>query len=65
MRLFVRVAELGNFSAVAQQMGVRARWSPAGGALEQHLGCKLMAQHAQPTLTSAGAAYLEKCRGDF
>ena len=64
MRLFVRVAELGSFSAVAQQMGVaRSVVTRQVAALEQHLGCKLMARSTRSlTLTSAGAAYLEKCR---
>ena len=64
MRLFVRVAELGSFSAVAQQMGVaRSVVTRQVAALEQHLGCKLMARSTRSLpLTSAGAAYLEKCR---
>lgn len=64
MRLFVRVAELGSFSAVAQQMGVaRSVVTRQVAALELHLGCKLMARSTRSlTLTSAGAAYLEKCR---
>lgn len=64
MQLFVRVAELGSFSAVAQQMGVaRSVVTRQVAALEAHLGSKLMARSTRRlTLTSAGAAYLEKCR---
>ena len=64
MQLFVRVAELNSFSAVAQQMGVaRSVVTRQIAALEQHLGIKLMARSTRRlTLTSAGAAYLEKCR---
>jgi DNA-binding transcriptional LysR family regulator len=64
MQLFVRVAELNSFSAVAQQLGVaRSVVTRQIAALEQHLGLKLMARSTRRlTLTSAGAAYLEKCR---
>jgi DNA-binding transcriptional LysR family regulator len=64
MQLFVRVAELGSFAAVAQQMGVaRSVVTRQIAALENHLGCKLMARSTRRlTLTSAGTAYLEKCR---
>lgn len=64
MQLFVRVAELNSFSAVAQQMGVaRSAVTRQIAALEQHLGLKLMARSTRRlTLTSAGAAYLDKCR---
>lgn len=64
MHLFVRVAELGSFSAVAQQMGVaRSMVTRQVAALEGRLGAKLMARSTRRlTLTAAGAAYLEKCR---
>ncbi|MGB8052379.1 MAG: LysR family transcriptional regulator, partial [Azonexus sp.] len=64
MHLFVRVAELGNFSAVAQQLGVaRSVVTRQIAGLEAHLGVKLMARSTRRlTLTSAGTAYLEKCR---
>ncbi len=64
MHLFVRVAELGSFSAVAQQMGLaRSAVTRQIAALEQHLGIKLMVRSTRRLmLTSAGAAYLEKCR---
>ncbi len=64
MQLFVRVAELGSFSAVAQQMNVaRSVVTRQIAALESHLGVKLMARSTRRlSLTSAGAAYLEKCR---
>ena len=64
MRLFVRVAELGSFSAVALQNDVaRSLVTRQIAALENHLGVKLMARSTRRlTLTSAGAVYLEKCR---
>jgi len=64
MQVFVRVAELSIFSAVAHQMGVaRSIVTRQIAALEQHLGVKLMARSTRRlTLTAAGAAYLEKCR---
>lgn len=64
MLLFVRVAELSSFSAVAQQLGLaRSAVTRQIAALEAHLGVKLMARSTRRlALTSAGAAYLEKCR---
>ena len=64
MHLFVRVAELGSFAAVAQQLGVaRSVVTRQVAALELHLGSKLMVRSTRRlTLTSAGSAYLEKCR---
>ncbi len=64
MRLFVRVAELGSFSAVAQQMGVaRSVVTRQVAALESHLGTKLLARSTRRlALTPGGSAYLEKCR---
>ena len=64
MHLFVRVAELNSFSAAAQQLGVaRSVVTRQIAALEMHLGAKLMVRSTRRlTLTSAGTAYLEKCR---
>lgn len=64
MHMFVRVAELGSFSAVAQQLAVaRSVVTRQVASLEQHLGTKLMVRSTRRlTLTSAGSAYLEKCR---
>lgn len=64
MRLFVRVAELGSFAAVAQQLNVaRSVVTRKVAALEAHLGTKLIARSTRRlSLTSAGATYLEKCR---
>ncbi len=64
MRMFVRVAELGSLSAVAQQLGVaRSVVTRQVAALEAHLGAKLMVRSTRHlSLTSAGTAYLEKCR---
>jgi DNA-binding transcriptional LysR family regulator len=64
MHLFVRVAELGSFSAVAQQLGLaRSVVTRQIAGLEAHLGVKLMARSTRRlALTSAGTAYLEKCR---
>ena len=62
MRLFVRVAELGSFSAVAQQLDVaRSVVTRQVAGLESRLGVKLMARSTRRlSLTAAGAAYLEK-----
>ena len=64
MQAFVRVAELGSFAAAAQQMNVaRSVVTRQIAALERYLGVKLMVRSTRRlTLTSAGAAYLEKCR---
>ena len=64
MHLFLRVAELGSFSAVAQQLGLaRSVVTRQIAALETHLGVKLMVRSTRRlALTSAGTAYLEKCR---
>lgn len=64
MHLFLRVAELGSFSAVAQQLGLaRSVVTRQITALESHLGVKLMVRSTRRlALTSAGTAYLEKCR---
>ncbi len=64
MHLFVRVAELSSFSAVAQQMGLaRSAVTRQIAALERHLGTKLMVRSTRRLmLTSEGSAYLEKCR---
>ena len=64
MRVFVRVAELGSFSAVAQQMNVaRSVVTRQVAALEAHLGAKLLARSTRRlSLTAAGAGYLEKSR---
>lgn len=64
MRIFVRVVEMGSFSAVAQQLNVaRSVVTRQVAALEAHLDAKLLARSTRRlSLTSAGASYLEKCR---
>ena len=64
MRHFVRVAELGSFSAAARQLGVaRSIVTRHVAALEAQLGTKLIARSTRRlSLTSAGSDYLEKCR---
>ncbi len=64
MHLFVRIAELGSFTAVAEQMDLaRSVVTRQIAALEEHLGVKLMVRNTRRlSLTSAGSAYLEKCR---
>lgn len=64
MHLFVRIAESGSFTAVADQMDVaRSVVTRQIAALEAHLGVKLMIRNTRRlSLTSAGSAYLEKCR---
>jgi DNA-binding transcriptional LysR family regulator len=64
MQLFVRVAETGSFTAVADQLDVaRSVVTRQISALENQLGTKLMTRSTRSlALTTAGAAYLEKCR---
>jgi DNA-binding transcriptional LysR family regulator len=64
MQLFARVAEAGSFAAVAQQLGVaRSVVTRKIAALEAHLGAKLIVRSTRRlTLSSAGTAYLERCR---
>lgn len=64
MQTFVRVAEAGSFTAVADQMNVaRSAVTRQIAALESHLGVKLIARSTRRlSLTSAGSAYLEQCR---
>lgn len=64
MSLFIRVAELGSFSAAAQQLGLaRSVVTRQIAALEAHLGVKLMVRSTRRlTLTSAGTTYLEQSR---
>ena len=64
MQIFVRVAEAGSFTAVADQLQVdRSAVTRQISALEKHLAVKLITRSTRSlTLTAAGAAYLEKCR---
>jgi DNA-binding transcriptional LysR family regulator len=64
MQLFVRVAETGSFTAVADQLDVaRSVITRHISGLEKQLGIKLMTRSTRSlTLTTAGSAYLEKCR---
>ena len=64
MQLFVRIAETGSFTAVADQLDVsRSVVTRQIAALEKQLGAKLMTRSTRSlTLTTAGSAYLEKCR---
>ena len=64
MQIFVRVAEAGSFIAVANQLQVaRSVVTRQVAALEKHLGTKLITRSTRSlTLTTAGSAYLEKCR---
>jgi DNA-binding transcriptional LysR family regulator len=64
MQIFVRVAELGSFSAAAAQLDLdRSVVTRQVAALETHLAIKLMERSTRRlALTAAGATYLEKCR---
>ena len=64
MQIFVRVAQLGSFSAVARQMDVaRSVVTRQVAALEAHLGVKLIARSTRRlTLTAAGESYLQSSR---
>nr|WP_245150910.1 LysR family transcriptional regulator [Pseudomonas fluorescens] len=64
MNVFARVAELGSFSAAASQLGIaRSMVTRQVANLEKFLGAKLLVRTTRHvSLTSAGQAYLEKCR---
>jgi DNA-binding transcriptional LysR family regulator len=64
MQTFVRVAQAGSFTAVADQLQVaRSVVTRQIAALEKHLAAKLITRSTRSlTLTPAGSAYLEKCR---
>jgi DNA-binding transcriptional LysR family regulator len=64
MQVFVRVAEAGSFTAVANQENVaRSVITRQIAGLETQLGTKLITRSTRSlTLTTAGSAYLEKCR---
>lgn len=64
MQTFVRVAQAGSFTAVADQLQVaRSVVTRQIAALEKHLAAKLITRSTRSlTLTAAGSAYLEKCR---
>jgi DNA-binding transcriptional LysR family regulator len=64
MQMFLRVAEAGSFTAVADQLQVdRSAITRQISALEKHLAVKLITRSTRSlTLTPAGSAYLEKCR---
>lgn len=64
MQTFVRVAEAGSFTAVANQMNLaRSAVTRQIAALEEHLGVKLIARSTRRlSLTAEGTAYLAQCR---
>jgi len=64
MQVFVRVAEAGSFTAVANQENVaRSMITRQLAGLEKQLGSKLIIRSTRSlALTTAGAAYLERCR---
>lgn len=64
MEIFVRVTEAGSFTAAADRLDMaRSVVTRQIAALEAHLGVKLIARSTRRLhLTSAGTAYLEKCR---
>lgn len=64
MQTFVRVAEAGSFTAVSNQLQVaRSVVTRQVAALERALGVKLITRSTRRlSLTTQGAAYLEKCR---
>jgi len=64
MQLFVRVAELGNFSQVAEQYGCsKSMLSKQITALETELGARLLQRSTRRLqLTQTGSDYLQRCR---
>ena len=63
MRVFIRTAELGSFSAVAREMELsQATVSKKIAALESHLGVCLISRTSRTqSLTEAGAEYHQRC----
>jgi LysR family transcriptional regulator, regulator for bpeEF and oprC len=64
MRTFMRVAEIGSFTAAADALQLsRAVVSSQVAELEQHLGCQLLQRTTRRVaLTVDGAQYLSQCR---
>jgi DNA-binding transcriptional LysR family regulator len=64
MRLFVRVVETGNFSAVARELGtIQPTISKQLTALEDHLSVRLLNRTTrQLSVTEPGRKYYERCR---
>ncbi|WP_097460368.1 LysR family transcriptional regulator [Mangrovitalea sediminis] len=64
LAVFIRVAELGNFSAVAQEFDVSGTMIGKHiQALERRLGGKLIARSTRrQSLTDLGALFLERAR---
>ena len=64
LRIFVRLAERGNFSAVGRDVGVtQSAVSKAVTALERALGARLVNRSTRRvSLTEAGSRYYERCR---
>ncbi len=64
MEIFIRVAEAGSFTAVAEHLGLaRSAVTRSVAALEAHLGVKLIARSTRSLkLTAEGEVYLERCR---
>jgi DNA-binding transcriptional LysR family regulator len=64
MQTFVRVAEAGSFTAVADQLNLaRSAVTRQIAALEQHLGVQLIARSTRRiSLTGEGTSYLAQCR---
>ena len=64
MDVFVRVAETGSFTAVAEHLGLaRSMVTRQITGLEAHLGVKLIARSTRSLkLTAEGEVYLERCR---
>lgn len=64
MRIFVRAAEVGSFSAVALEMELsQGTVSKRIASLETHLGVRLIARSSRTqSLTEAGLAYYQRCQ---
>ena len=64
MRIFLRVADKGNFSAASRELGVPlATVSRKVSELEEHLGAKLLVRTTRKVaLTDTGAAYLASAK---
>jgi len=64
MEIFIRLAELGSFTAVANEMNTsKSKVSKEFGRLEEHIGARLLHRSTRHLrLTSLGEVYLQKCK---
>lgn len=64
MEIFIRLSELGSFTAVAEEMNTsKSKISKEFGRLEEYIGARLLHRSTRHLrLTSLGEAYLQRCK---